>query len=115
MFKDGGGIAVFQTPPNATQEENGLYSTFQHEQAFSHEAPIRVKLVQDEPCTLPETGFSRTVCTIPQALNPKTDFAVDKPWDGWRGEVTRADDTPSAGMYRYTVTYRPVGMTILFR
>ena len=115
MFKDGGGIAVFQTPPNATQDENGLYSTFQHEQAFSHEAPIRVILVQDEPCTLPETGFSRTVCTIPQALDPLTDFVVDKPWDGWRGDVTRADNTPSAGMYRYTVTYRPTGMTILFR
>ncbi|MBR0506928.1 MAG: hypothetical protein IJJ84_16125, partial [Kiritimatiellae bacterium] len=63
----------------------------------------------------PATHFSRVVCTIPQALNPKTDFAVDKPWDGWRGEVTRADDTPSAGMYRYTVTYRPVGMTVIFR
>jgi hypothetical protein len=40
---------------------------------------------------------------------------VDKPWDGWRGEVTRAADTPSTGMYRYTVTYRPVGMTVIFR
>ena len=114
-FKDGGGIAVFQTPPNATQEAYGLYSTFTHERAFAHEAPIRVKLVQDEPSTPPTSRFSRTICTIPQALNPKTDFAVDKPWDGWRGEVTRADDTPSASMYRYTVTYRPVGMTILFR
>ncbi len=113
-FKDGGGIAVFQTPPNATQETYGLYSTFTHERAFSHEAPIRVKLVPDEPSTSPTSRFSRTICTIPQALNPKTDFAVDKPWDGWRGDVTRADDTPSAGMYRYTVTYRPVGMTILF-
>ena len=115
MFKDGGGIAVFQTPPNATQEENGLYATFQHARAFSHEAPIRVKLVPDEPSTPPMSRFSRTICTIPQALNPKTDFAVDKPWDNWRGEVSRADDTPSTGMYRYTVTYRPVGMTILFR
>ena len=115
MFKDNGGIAVFQTPPNATQEENGLYATFQHARAFSHEAPIRVKLVADDPSTPPTSRFSRTICTIPQALNPKTDFAVEKPWDGWRGEVSRADDTPSAGMYRYTVTYRPVGMTILFR
>ena len=68
-FTDGGGIAVFQSPPNATQEAYGLYSTFAHERAFAHEAPIRVTLVQDEP---------------------------------------------SAGMYRYTVTYRPVGMTIIF-
>ena len=114
VFKDGGGIAVFQTPLNAAQEENGLYASFMHERAFSHEAPIRVMLA-DAGAEQPATRFSRVVCTIPQALNPKTDFAVDKPWDGWRGEVTRADDTPSTGMYRYTVTYRPVGMTVIFR
>ena len=114
VFKDGGGIAVFRTPLNAAQEENGLYASFMHERAFSHEAPIRVMLA-DAGAEPPATRFSRVVCTIPQALNPKTDFAVDKPWDGWRGEVTRADDTPSTGMYRYTVTYRPVGMTVIFR
>ena len=114
VFKDGGGIAVFRTPLNAAQEENGLYASFMHERAFSHEAPIRVMLA-DAGAEPPATCFSRVVCTIPQALNPKTDFAVDKPWDGWRGEVTRADGTPSAGMYRYTVTYRPVGFTVIFR
>ena len=114
VFKAGGGIAVFQTPPNAAQEEDGLYASFTHERAFSHEAPIRV-LLADAGAEPPATRFSRVVCTIPQALNPKTDFAVDKPWAGWRGEVTRADDTPSTGMYRYTVTYRPVGFTVIFR
>lgn len=111
-FTGTGGIAVFQTPPTAFAEENGLYSEYTGVNALMYDEKIPVKFYGDED-NPPQTTFTRVICTWAQDLDASV-FAPEKPATGgaWACSVTKEQ---VGSLWRYSVTYRPQGMMILFR
>jgi len=110
-FADGAGIAVDAAPANPDVAEFGLYSP--GEGMFVATGTIAVRLNGAEELVAASRGVRVPVCTVAAGTADLSGVLICERPEKYAARIER--EVLSGGIVRYSATFTPQGMTLIFR